>query len=151
MTPENLIEQITQRFEGLLVKASWGESALFYNPDQRLPNGIYFCTIKQQNGDNDRASQLDRKGVYRLSLGINRKSYEQHFGSKPARPTKGGIVDTGHDFTELDRLMPHPIYAWMAWVQVLNPSVSTFVQILSLMDEAYRNVVVKYGKKVMDY
>jgi hypothetical protein len=60
-------------------------------------------------------------------------------------------VDTGHDFTELDRLMPHPIYAWMAWVQVLNPSVSTFVQILSLMDEAYRNVVVKYGKKVMDY
>ena len=35
-----------------------------------LPNGVYFCTLKENNGANDKASELDRDGVFRLSIGI---------------------------------------------------------------------------------
>jgi hypothetical protein len=27
-----------------------------------------------------------------------------------------------HDLTALDQLLPHPVYAWMSWVQILNPT-----------------------------
>ena len=110
MQVEDIVARITNEFEGLVPKSSWGDTSLFYNPGMALPNGIYFCTLKEKNGANDKASELDRDGVFRLSIGMAQKSYEKYFGSKPKRPPKGGIIDTGHDFTALDKLMPHPIY-----------------------------------------
>lgn len=147
MEPEEIIESITTQFDGVIPKPSWGETSLFYNPGKRLPNGVYFCTIKEKNGRHDRASGLDREGVFRLSIGIGKATYEAQFGPRPKRPQKGGIIDTGHDFTALDELMPHPIYGWMAWVQVLNPSAVTFERLLPLIAEAHANAVVKFNKK----
>lgn len=147
MKPESIVDSIVSRFEGVVPKSSWGETSLFYNPGQRLPNGVYFCTIKEKNGDNDTSSDLDRDLVFRLSIGIGKDSYEQRFGLKPKRPSKGGIVNTGHDFTQFDTLMPHPIYGWMSWVQVLSPSEQTFTSILPLIAEAHANAVIKFNKK----
>lgn len=147
MQPKHIVKRITDEFEGVIPKSSWGETSLFYNPGKALPNGVYFCTIKEKNGDNDKASDLDREGVFRLSIGISKETYEKHFGSRPKRPPKGGIIDTGHDFTALNKLMPHPIYGWMSWVQVLNPSESTFEDLLTLITEAYSNAVIKFNKK----
>mgnify|MGYP000411843739 CR=1 FL=1 len=56
MQPKNIVEKITNEFSGVVPKASWGETSLFYNPGKLLPNGVYFCTIKEKNGDNDKAS-----------------------------------------------------------------------------------------------
>ena len=145
--PKNIVEEIVSQFEGVIPKASWGETSLFYNPGKILPNGVYFCTIKEKNGDNDKASELDREGVFRLSIGISKNTYEKIFGIKPKRPSKGCIIDTGHDFTALDELMPHPIYGWMSWVQVLSPGESTFANIFPLIAEAHSNAVVKFNKK----
>ncbi|MGH1439561.1 MAG: DUF6194 family protein [Cellvibrionaceae bacterium] len=147
MEPKKIIEKIVAEFDGVIPKASWGETSLFYNPGQVLPNGVYFCTIKEKNGDNDKASGLDRVGVYRLSIGISKESYESLFGARPKRPSKGGIVDTGHDFTESNVLMPHPIYGWMSWVQIVNPSESKFNEILGLVREAHENAISKFNKK----
>jgi hypothetical protein len=52
----------------------------FYNPDNSLPKGIYFATIKESDGPNDKASNLDREGVFRLSIGIGKKNYQSLFG-----------------------------------------------------------------------
>lgn len=147
MQPENIVEKIVSEFKGVTPKSSWGETSLFYNPGKVLPNGVYFCTIKENNGDNDKASKLDRDGVFRLSIGISKATYENRFGLKPKRPAKGGIIDTGHDFTALNELMPHPIYGWMSWVQVLNPSISTFESTLPLITEAHSNAIIKFNKK----
>ena len=147
MQVEDIVARIKNDFEGVVPKSSWGETSLFYNPGMALPNGVYFYTLKEKNGDNDKASKLDRDGVFRLSIGIAKQSYEKHFGSKPKRPPKGGIIDTGHDFTALNTLMPHPIYGWMSWVQVLNPSVSMFEDLLPLIAEAHANAVIKFNKK----
>jgi hypothetical protein len=144
MTPDDVLAAPTTRFAGLVPKATWGETSLFYNPDGVLPNGVYFCTVKEHDGANDRASQLDRPGVFRLAVGLPPGRYEQMFGPRPARPPKGGVVLTADDFTATDVLMPHPVYAWMGWVQVLSPSAATFAEMQQLLADAYALAVEKY-------
>jgi hypothetical protein len=148
MTPERIISAITLEFDGVVPKASWGETSLFYNPGNSLPNGVYFCTIKEKNGDNDASSDLDRDGVFRLSIGVGKVAYASILGKPPGRPSKGGIIDTGHDFTACDVLMPHPIYGWMSWVQILNPSESSFTEIFGLIEGAHKEAVAKFDKRM---
>lgn len=150
MTLEEIIQSICNQLPGVVPKDSWGETSLFYNPDRLLPNGVYFCTLKQQDGPNDKASNLDRAGVFRVAIGLNTKTYTRLFGQKPARPSKGGIVATGHDFTTLNELMPHPIYAWMSWVQILSPSQEKLEEIFPLIREAHQEAAKKFEKKTAD-
>lgn len=148
MEIKEIIDRVLSNFDGVIPKGSWGETSLFYNPGKLLPNGVYFCALKEKNGQNDKGSDLDREGVFRLSIGISPKSYENLFGPRPKRPAKSGIIDSGHDFTALNQLMPHPIYGWMSWVQVLNPNEDVFEQIFPLIQEAYANAVKKFQKKI---
>jgi Family of unknown function (DUF6194) len=147
VTPEEIIQYICSNLSDVVPKASWGETSLFYNPGRVLPNGVYFCTIKQHNGENDQASNLDREEVFRVTIGLHPQTYVRLFGQKPVRPSKGGIVVTGHDFTRLNELMPHPIYAWMSWVQILSPSRDKFEEVFSLIEEAHQEAVKKFEKK----
>lgn len=147
MSPNEIIDAIVCRLPGVMPKASWGETSLFYNPGKLLPNGVYFCTIKDHDGENDKASNLNRTGVFRLAIGLPPSTYRKLFGEKPARPAKGGVVETGHDFGALNELMPHPVYAWMSWVQILSPTEETFANIFSIIEEAHQAAVVKFNKK----
>ena len=70
-----------------------------------------------------------------------------HVGSVPTRPSKGGIVDMPFDFTQIDKILPHPVYAWMSWVCALNPSDTTFEQLKPLIQEAYEYAKEKFSKK----
>ncbi len=139
---------ILARYPGVVPKASWGETSLFVNPGGQLPSGVYFCTLKDHDGANDRAARLDRDGVYRLALGLPPATYGQRFGARPARPAKGGVVDTGHDFTQLNLLMPHPVYAWMGWVQLLSPSRETFEALLPLLDAAHQAALASATRRI---
>ncbi|MEM8738994.1 MAG: DUF6194 family protein [Planctomycetota bacterium] len=144
MTPPQIVQQLCRRFDGIVPKERWGETSLFYNPASALPHGVYFCTLKTQDGDHDRSSNLNRPGVFRLALGIGPDGYTERFGPRPPRPAKGQAVDTGHDFTRLDRLMPHPVYAWMGWVQILSPSESMWDETGPLITMAYERAVEKF-------
>ena len=147
MEPSEIIENLLGEFEHLVVKSTWGESSLFFNPANSAKHGSYFLTLKEKNGANDNSSQLDREGVFRVSFGISKNSFQDMFGQTPARPGKGRHVSTGHDFTQLDALMPHPIYAWMNWVQVLNPSNQTWTNIQDLVRESYRLSKTRFEKR----
>jgi hypothetical protein len=148
MSPEAIVEDVTTSFAGVVAKASWGETALFYNPGGRLPNGVYFCTLKAGDGANDRASRLDRDGVFRLSIGVSTETYALRFGPRPARPAKGGVVNTGQDFAALDVLTPHPVYAWMGWVQVLSPTASSYPEIRTLIAEAHALAAARFDTRL---
>lgn len=148
MQAKEIVEEILSEYEGVIAKSSWGETALFYNPGKVLPNGVYFCTIKEKNGENDKSSELDREGVFRLSIGVSKNSYEKMFGLRPNRPAKGDKVDLKDSFVALNKLMPHPIYAWMSWLQVLNPDEATFSSMRPLLNEAHTNAVIKFNKKM---
>ena len=52
-----------------------------------------------------------------------------------------------YDFTALNELMPHPIYAWMSWAQILCPSNSQFETIFPLIEEAYQRAIKKFEQK----
>jgi hypothetical protein len=148
MTAEAVMHQITHSYRGLAPKATWGETSLFYNPDNALKTGVYFATIKDHDGENDKASCLNREGVFRLSFGLPPASYEERFGPRPERPDKGAVVATGHDFTELDELTPHPVYAWMGWVQVLSPTERTVRDLRPLLDDAYNKARTTFERRI---
>ena len=138
---------IFQNYQGLIVTKAYRETSFFYNPDETLPRGIYFATIKESDGPNDRASKLDREGIYRFSIGVGKKQYQEMFGNIPKRPSKGNIVKLDFDFSRLNEMMPHPIYAWMGWVCINSLTSENLERLKFLLDISYKNVLNKYSKK----
>jgi hypothetical protein len=128
---------------------AWGDTFFIYDPDRNLEpkHRFPFATIVTKDyGDFDRASNLNRAGVFRLNVGVSKSTYHSLFGPQPSPPGPGGIVETGHDFTALDQIMPHPVYAPQSWVCVLNPSEATFEAVRPLLAEAYDLAVKRHAK-----
>ena len=112
-------------------EVAWGDSFFIYDPDRNLPEPkrFPFATIVTQDyGDFDNASNLNRPGVFRLNVGVSKETFARLFGAEGE-----------HDFTELDRLMPHPVYGANHFVCVLNPSDSTFESVTPLLKERMRS------------
>lgn len=137
---------LLEQFPGVVALHSWGETAFFFNPGLTRPRGVYFVTLKDKDGPHDKASQLNRAGVYRLNIGLTREHYQQLFGALPARPPKAGVVSTGHDFSALDVITPHPVYGWMGWISVINPGETTFARLQPLLHAAYQQAAARYEK-----
>lgn len=134
-------------YDGLDVQPSWGERAYFYNPGRRFARGAYFLTLKEKDGENDRASALDRPDVWRLNLGLPPEEFVRLFGHVPARPGRGQVIDGPWDFSEIDSLMPHPVYGWMSWAAVLNPTEPTFAMLKPLIRHAYQKAARTFNKR----
>lgn len=81
-------------------------------------------------------------------MGLPYPVFEKKFGKRPVRPGKGGIIDGEWDFTRLDKLTPHPVYGWMGWVSVLNPSSRTFDECQSLLSEAFGKAQRGFEKRL---
>lgn len=147
MTPDEILKYCLERLDGTVLVNSWGERGIFYNPGGRLKRGIYILTVKEKDGEHDKSSRLDRKDVYRVNLGLRKGTFTQMFGPMPKRPDKGGVVDMDYDFSSVDTLLPHPVYAWMGWICVLNPSQERFEELKPLIQEAYEYAKEKYIKR----
>jgi hypothetical protein len=147
MTAIDLENWILDNYQGVIVANAYRERSFFYNPDGSLLKGIYFVTIKESNGPNDKSSNLDREGVFRLSLGVGKKNFQNLFGAIPRRPIKGGVIDYDFNFSILGVLMPHPIYAWISWVAINNPTSENIQSIKFLLDFSYESVISKFAKK----
>ncbi|MDV4168237.1 DUF6194 family protein [Rhodovulum sp. FJ3] len=146
-TPDSIIAYLLDRFEGTRVVEAWGERSIFYNPSLMLPRGVYFATVKEKDGENDKASHLDRAGVFRLNVGTTKPLFLKRFGPPPSRPGKGGVVDGQWDFTAADTLTPHPVYGWMSWVAVLNPSNETLTDMSEIVEAAFGKAKASFEKK----
>lgn len=142
-----IADYVIQNYPGTLMNTNWGERGLFYNPGGKLPKGIYLLTFKEHDSPNDSASNINRGGLYRLNLGISKQSFTKLFGAIPQRPLAGQIVQTGHNFQEIDIITPHPVYGWMAWIAVINPSEETFNVLKPLIEESYRAAVKKWKQR----
>lgn len=147
MKPEKILDHCLRELEGVVLVESWGERAIFYNPDGKLKRGVYVVTIKDKDGENDKSSRLDRPGAYRVNMGVRKTTFESMFGPLPKRPPKGGVVDMDYDFSASGQLLPHPVYAWMGWVCLLNPGEAAFEVLKPLIREAYACAKEKYQKR----
>lgn len=146
MKPHDILQACLTNLPDTLLLQSWGESGIFYNPGRTRKRGVYVLTVKEKDGANDRASHLDRPGMFRVNLGLRKETFRRLFGPLPARPPKGGVVETGCDFTAPDQLLPHPVYAWMGWVCVLTPSLETWKAMEPLVRESYEYAKEKFLK-----
>src|SRR5215211_827125 len=100
MNESSVADYITQTFPGVETTTNFGYTFFFYKSDHKLP----FATLISSDQDYDRISNLDRPGVFRLNIGISKKTFQSLFGT--------GKVDVNdYDFSALDVIMPHPEYA----------------------------------------
>lgn len=147
MTVTEILRYCTKTLEDVVLVNSWGEQGIFYNPQYALKRGVYVLTIKEKDGTNDKASNLNRDNVFRVNVGIRKSSFNKLFGDIPKRPAASGIVDMEYHFAVLDKIIPHPVYAWMGWISVLNPSVQTFEILKPLIEEAHQFSKEKFSKR----
>jgi hypothetical protein len=140
-----VVHTITEAFAGVDLLEADGDYYFYYRPNPALPPDyrLPFATLVTDDR-HDAASQLHRAGIYRLNIGVRPATYRDLFGHQPSSAVDGNVIDTGHDYAALDRLMPHPIYAPMSWVSVLNPSPATLAQLQPLLTEAYSLAVQRY-------
>jgi len=135
--PIDIENYILETFQDVYPLSTWGEKSFFLNPENKFKRGTYFATIKQKDGENDKASNLSQENIYRLNIGISKDMYLSLFDSLPKRPSKGGIILGNYNFQKKDIILPHPIYGWMGWISILNPSQKTFKNCKSLLKNAY--------------
>ncbi|MEC1720061.1 DUF6194 family protein [Schinkia azotoformans] len=147
VSPIKIIDFCLKNLDHTVLINAWGEKVVFYNPNGSLKRGIYVLTVKEKDGANDKSSHLDREAIFRVNIGIKKNTFTNMFGAIPKRPSAGKVIDMNFDFTEINKIIPHPVYGWMAWVCVLNPSELLFEQFKSLILESYNLAVEKYNLK----
>jgi hypothetical protein len=145
MDERSIRQFVADTFSGVNVVFGTGEVAagdtfFIYDPARDLePKRQFpFATIVTKDyGDFDCASNLNRPDVFRLNIGVSRATFRSLFGAE----------SPDRDFTELNRLLPHPVYAPQSWVCVLNPSLETFETLRPLLAEAYGVAVKRHAAK----
>src|SRR4051812_14496332 len=118
MDESSVIDYITKTFPGVETSVNFGYTFFFYRSDHKLP----FATLISSDYEYDRISNLDRPGVFRLNIGVNKQTFQSLFG-------KAKVDVDSYDFTALDVIMPHPEYAQQHFICVLSPSDATFERI----------------------
>jgi hypothetical protein len=132
--PEEILSDLLRLDPGLRREAYYGERSIFYNPGGIASLGTIVASIKDRDGPNDKSAKLSRPGVYRFAFQLAPDEFVRRFGSVPPRPPKGGGVDlSGYDLTRVGALAPHPVYAWMRWVQTLSPAWAQYTSLRPLV------------------
>lgn len=146
MNAEELTGLISSTFAGTRVMEAYGDTFFLYDPDGDLPpeRQLPFATIVSDD-NYEQVSDLSRPGVYRLNIGLTKATYTARFGAVPTRRDEHGVFDTGFDYAESDRLMPHPVYAAQHWVCVVSPISTTFDEVHTLLVEAHEFAARKHA------
>ena len=125
MDQDAIIQYVRDTFAGVdVVRPTDGPGAgdtFFMLAGNKMP---FATMVTRDYGEFDNTSQLDRPGVFRLNIGVSKGTFQRMFQGS-------------YDYSALDTLMPHPVYAQQHWICVLNPSHHTFEQVKPLLAEAY--------------
>ena len=106
-----------------------GRRDVFSLDESNWPN--YATIVWTDAFDMGNPSDLARPGVFRVNIGLGKDTYTRLVGEME-RP----------DYRQLDRLIPHPLYAKQHWAAILNPSRETFDEVvLPLLSEAHDRLV----------
>jgi hypothetical protein len=128
-------------------EVAWGDTFFFHDPDGDTPAArrMPFATIVTKDYDGfDTASDLNRPGVFRLNIAVGRAVFEELIGYPFAEhATRSADVD----YTAVDTLIPHPVYAAQSWVAVLNPGENTASLVRSLLIGAPARAVRAYERR----
>lgn len=144
-----LLGALERQLAGIVTSSGSGDWFLFYDPAGVTVPEKRFPFVTLVTGDRyDAASHLDRDATtYRVNLGVDRDTYEQLFGSAPREAAGYEVLDTGYDYTDIDVVMPHPFYAPMHWVCVVNPAEGSRTKLQDLLERAHSLAKRQYGRR----
>jgi putative ABC transport system ATP-binding protein len=146
MTIELIMDYILKNFTRSVLGEIRGERGLFYNEKNLLPQGTSFLLIKEKDTKTDKYSNLNREGVFRLSLNISKESFTSLFGKVPEKDEN---LKEEYDFSVLNHLFPHPVYGSSMRICILNPSKKMFdKKLLPLIQESYEIARKRFNKRV---
>ena len=135
MDDASILRYIAQTYPDADIFTTGSGTFVSCDAEKHWPN---FATLVTSD-EYDSASNLNRRDAYRLNIGVSKATFERIVGSNP-----------NPDYTALDQLMPHPVYAMQHWVSILNPSEATFDEAVKpLLDEAHERVA-RARRKVAD-
>lgn len=139
MTIEEIKSYILKNFEKVTVVESEGDLFFIYDNNNKQP----FATIITRDNEYDSTSNLNRKGFYRLNVGLDKEKFHSLFGGLTKEKGFEAYLNLGIDFTQEDKLLPHPTYGAMYWVCIVNPSEKTLEHSLKDYLEVSYNKVSK--------
>ena len=130
MDQQSVTDYITTTFDGVTTAVAEDNIFFFYDPTQMFP----FATL-MVNDVNDQFSDLNRPGVYRLNIGVDKETFVALVGDGEGE----------YDYIAFDTIMPHPVYGRQRWICIVNPSDATFAEkIQPLLAQAYERDVRKH-------
>jgi len=134
MNKSEVIEYIMKTFPEVETVNEYGYDMFFYRSDRKLS----FATLISSDYEYDHISNLNRPGVFRLNIGVNKHTFQSLFGSDEVDLEE-------YDFTALDVIMPHPEYAQYHFICVLSSGEKTFEKVRAYLAEAYNIAARRYA------
>lgn len=126
---------------------AWGDSFFYYDADRDIAadRRFPFATVVTKDYPGfDEASNVDRDGVFRLNISVGRQRFAELIGYPPAQhPHHQADVD----YTAIDTVIPHPVYATQGWVSIVNPGERTDAQVRLLLAEAHSRAVRRHRSR----
>ncbi|WP_328999944.1 DUF6194 family protein [Kribbella sp. NBC_00709] len=138
------LDRTIRAYDGVRVLEAQDDLFYLYDPAADLPPERQqpFATIV--TGDHyEKVSRLDEPGAWRLNVGLTKATYTSLLGPAPTERDADWVLDSGHDYTTRNTLMPHPFYAAQYWVAIVNPI--ELEQLVPLVREAYQFAARKYA------
>ena len=109
--PETIVTYIQETYPETDTVQAMNAYFFSLDPEKHWPNYATLVTTDEH----DDASDLDRPGVFRLNLGVDRETFDRI-----------AAADPDPDYAAFDRLFPHPVYGQQLWISIVNPSETTF-------------------------
>jgi hypothetical protein len=119
------IEKFVLELENVEREENMGYIFFFVGDYHMIP----FTTIGYADNEGDKVSNLNRKGVFRVNIGVSKETFDSLF---PNYSPENNV-----DYTALDTFMPHPHYAAQSYICILNPSSKNEESVKKYISEAH--------------
>lgn len=122
---------------------SWGDTFFYYAPDGAVPTATQpFATVVTKDYPEDRASRLDRPGVFRLNVAAGREAFVSWTGREPRE-----AADPDADPSAADVVAAHPVYGGLGWLAVVDPGPRTGEAARELLRTAHGLARSRYRRR----
>lgn len=103
------VETFVAKLDNVQREENFGYAFFFVGDDHLVP----FVSIADSDNEYDSVSNLNREGVFRINIGVSRKTFDTLVGDSSPENI---------DYSALNVFLPHPEYAKQHFVCILNPS-----------------------------
>jgi hypothetical protein len=127
------VEAFVSNLEKVQQTVNFGYTCFFIGDDQMLA----FVTNAHSANDYETVSNLNREGVFRINIGVSRKTFNDLVGEATYEPV---------DYSVLNTILPHPDYAKQNFICILNPAGENVEKTKQLIVEAHDLALARFQR-----